>query len=117
MDESKAAEIEALGAEWSTRSDEFLVGYVARQHEPGFHTPAIVEMQRRLVVAIQDFNTQSSEQTAALIELVRESGQQNATMIRLTGWVVGLTVVLVVLTVVLGLIAGLQLWAMLKGGV
>jgi hypothetical protein len=94
MDERQTATIEAVGVEWRARSDEFLVGYVARQHEPGFHTPAIVEMQRQMAVAIREFNA--------------ESGKHPRTMIRLTGWIIALTVVL-------GLIAGLQLWAMWKG--
>ena len=66
-------------------------------------------MQRRAAVAIREFNAQSKQQTQALIDLVRESGSQNATMIRLTRWIIGLTIVL-------GIVAGLQLWAMLKGG-
>ncbi len=55
---------------------------------------AVVEMQRQLKLAIQNFNEQSS--------------QQAATMIRLT-WVI------LSLTVVFGVIAAVQVWAMLKG--
>src|SRR5436309_3575961 len=46
-------EVENLGLEWQTRKDEFLVGYVSQHRPSQFHTPAIVEMQRRLVVAVQ----------------------------------------------------------------
>jgi hypothetical protein len=44
-------EIEYPGEAWAKRSDEYLVGYVAQPRQSQFHTPAIVEMQRRLAAA------------------------------------------------------------------
>lgn len=77
--------------EWKEHSDDSLIGYAAShlQHSG----PAAMEMQRRLLVAIKDFNAGSS--------------RQSATMIRLT-WAIA------ALTVVLAVIASVQLWAMLR---
>lgn len=84
-------EVERAGSLWAERSDSYLVGDAFRSS----HANAVVEMQRRLVVAIRDFNRSASEQAR--------------TMIRLTWAIIGLTVVL-------GVIAGMQLWAMLVKG-
>ena len=77
--------------EWNEHSDDLLIGYAAShlQHQG----PAAMEMQRRLLVAIREFNA--------------ASGQQAATMIRLNK-------AITVLTVALFLIAGVQLWAMFR---
>jgi hypothetical protein len=85
-----AAELETEGTEWAKRSDAFLVGYVSLNRGVQFHTPAIVEMQRRQTVATREFNTQATEQAD--------------TMIGLTRWIMALTIVL-------GVIAVLQLIA------
>ena len=86
---------EEKGIAWQERSDEFLVGYVSEQNRPGqFHTPAIVEMQRRAMVATQEFNEQSSVQTAQAIRLTRQ-----------LKW----------LTIVIGGIAAVQLIVMIVG--
>lgn len=83
------AEVERSGAAWAERSDAYLVGYVAENRSGQFHTPAIVEMQRRAMVTIVEFR--------------KESSRQSNKMIRLTWWIAGLTVVL-------GLLAAAQLW-------
>ena len=70
--------------------------------------PAFIESQRRLKVAIYEFNEQSKQQVDALITLSKSSGSQNATMIHLTQWIMALTIIL-------GFIAALQLWAMFLG--
>jgi len=77
--------------EWHEHTDESLIEYAAShlQHQG----PASMEMQRRLLGAIRDFNTSSSS--------------QSTTMINLT-WAIS------ALTVFLAIIAGLQLWAMLS---
>jgi hypothetical protein len=46
-------EVEDLGRAWAGRSDEFLVGYVSQQRPSAFHTPALVEIQRRLGDAVR----------------------------------------------------------------
>lgn len=79
----------------SKMTDEQLVRNLPMNTQTQLQTPHVLEMQRRLLVAIRDFN--------------RQSGQQAARLIGLTWGIVGLTVVL-------GIVAGLQLWAMLKGG-
>jgi hypothetical protein len=91
------AEIEAQGAAWAERSDAFLVGYVSGNRVAQFHTPAIVEMQRRATAATREFNQQSTRQAD--------------TMIRLTRWII-------FLTVLVGLVALGQLIEMFlpKGG-
>lgn len=86
-------QIETLGESWASKSDAFLIGYVTEKTVGHFHTPAIVEMQRRMNVAIAEFNA--------------ESTMQARTMIRLTEWIIALTVVL-------GFIALLQLVAMFR---
>jgi hypothetical protein len=68
-------EVEAQGERWAERSDSFLVGYVSQlRGGSGFHTPAIVEMQRcdakathksatvqeRVLPTIETFNQQSA---------------------------------------------------------
>lgn len=71
--------IEEAGLGWQNRSDEYLVGYVAEVTRPAkFHTPAIVEMQRRQAVATSAFNAQSGEQARDMLKL----------------WNIGLTIVL-----------------------
>lgn len=102
-----AADIESRGAPWADASDAYLVGFVTEQ-QPIFHTPALVEMDRRVIVAIHQFNEQSKRQTDALIQLSHDSGAQNATMIRLTRWIIALTVAL-------GVIAVFQVWVALNG--
>lgn len=79
----------------SKMTDEQLVRNLPMNTQTQLQTPHVLEMQRRLLVGIRDFN--------------RQSGQQAARLIALTWAIVGLTVVL-------GIIAGLQVWAMLKGG-
>jgi hypothetical protein len=79
----------------SKMTDEQLVRNLPMNAQTQLQTPYVLEMQRRLLVGIRDFN--------------RQSGQQAATLIALTWAIVGLTVVL-------GIIVGLQLWAMLKAG-
>ena len=49
------ATIEQEGLKWQTRSDEYLVGYVSDTSRPErFHSPAIVEMQRRQTKAVRE---------------------------------------------------------------
>lgn len=92
--QEEVAATEQRGDEWRAYSDSFLIGYLV-EREPQNQNIALAEMQRRQVAAIREFNEQS--------------GRQAAVMIR---W----TIVITVLTVVVGLIAGGQLWQMLKGG-
>jgi len=89
-------------------SDAKIIDLCSQGIGPGNTGAAIGEMQRRATIAIREFNAQSKEQTQALINLVREAGSQNATMIRLTRWIIALTVAL-------GILAALQLLAMLAG--
>ncbi len=77
------------GLWWQQRLDEYVVGCVADSTRgSGFHTSAIVEMQRRQVVAVREFNKKSG---------------------RLAG-------IMIALTIAIGVLAGLQLWAVLQGG-
>jgi dihydrodipicolinate reductase len=82
-----------FGVEWQRQTDEYLVGFAQRPPTGQASTPAIVEMQRRQIVATIGFNETATAQAR--------------TMIRLTQWIIALTVVL-------GVIAVLQLLAMLK---
>ena len=101
---------EEKGTAWQQRSDAFLVGYVSEMNRSGqFHTPAIVEMQRRQMVATRDFNAQSSAQTARVITLTEN-------LERLTQRLFWLAVVQVAIAIAVGTIAAVQLWTMLKGG-
>jgi hypothetical protein len=77
--------------EWHEHTDESLIAYAASHQD--FSAPAAMEMQRRMAVAIKDFNESSAGQAR--------------TMIRLT-WAIA------VLTVVMAAVAAIQLWAMLS---
>ena len=81
------ATVEAVGKTWTSKSEDYLVGYTASfgGNDAGSQMPAVIEMQRRLLVSIGKFSRTST-------------------------W---LTVAMLALTVVIGAIAGLQLWAML----
>lgn len=79
--------------EWHEHTDESLIGYAASHLE--HQGPAAMEMQRRLLVAIGNFNATST--------------RQSASMIRLT-WAIA------ALTLVLAVVAALQLAAMPKAG-
>ncbi len=76
--------------QWHEHSDESLIELAASHTQQ--QVPASIEMQRRLMVAIKEFNVQST--------------RQSSTMIRLTWAIVGLTVAL-------GILAGLQLGAII----
>jgi hypothetical protein len=67
----ETAEVEAVGHEWAARSDEFLVGYVSAQRPSQFHTPAIVEMQRRLGAAVRASEAAADRQALAEHKLSR----------------------------------------------
>ena len=94
--------------DFSAMSDEALIELVSKGIGPSNTGAASMEMQRRLLVAIHQFNQQSNQQTDGLIALANASGRQSDTMIRLTQWIIALTVIL-------GFLAALQLWAMLVG--
>ena len=79
----EAAEVEAQAETWVGRSNEYLVGYPVGRGVMQQNV-ALIEMQRRLLVAIGEFNTQS--------------GKQADRMIVLTWVIVWLTVVLGVMT-------------------
>lgn len=64
-------EIEALGREWAQRSDAFLVGYVAQNRPQQFHTPALVEIQRRLGEAVRGAGEAADRQSAVELGLNR----------------------------------------------
>lgn len=101
--------IVSLGESWRVPTEDYLVGalaYLPEAGKPEGQAAAAAELQRRLSIAIREFNQQSKIQTDALIELARESGRQNVTMIHLTQWVIALTVIL-------GVLAALQLLRML----
>jgi len=76
--------------EWHEHTDESLIGYAASHRD--FSTPAAMEMQRRMLIAIKDFNDFSARQAR--------------TMIRLT-WAIA------VLTVLMAVLAAIQLRSML----
>lgn len=105
------ADLESWGATWKAASDEYLIGLAARQYgvDTAAALPAMIESQRRLRTEISEFNSAATSQVTELIRLSKDAGRQAQTMIYLT-WAIA------ALTVVLGIIAGVQLWAMLKGG-
>jgi len=82
--EDKTTEQEGL--KWQRRSDEFLVGYVSHDRPGQFHTPAIVEMQRRVMASYERASVEASRQTGVVIRLTKQ-----------LAW---LTVAIVVLTLV-----------------
>ena len=105
------ADVESWGESWKSATYEYLIGVAARAWGTNSETvaaPAFIESQRRLRAAIDDFNTASTRQTTQLLAQSQEASRQTDTLIRLTYWIIGLTVVL-------GVIAAVQLWAMLKG--
>lgn len=77
--------------DWNEHSDSSLIEYAAShlQHQG----PAAMEMQRRLLDAIRDFNTVSNRQAATMIRLNRA---------------------MTTLTVALLVVGAIQLWAMVK---
>ena len=79
--------------DWNEHSDESLIEYAAShlQHQG----PAAMEMQRRLLKAIREFNVASSRQATTMIRLNRA---------------------MTTLTVVLLVVGTIQLWAMVTGG-
>ena len=81
-------QIEATGIAWQKQSPEYLVGYPDHVPAGKSTTPVIIEMQRRLITAIEDFDRKS-------------------------GWLAG---AMIALTLVIGVLAALQLWAVLQGG-
>ena len=77
--------------EWNEHSDDSLIEYAVShlQHQG----PAAMEMQRRLLDAIREFNTASNRQAATMIRLNRA---------------------MTTLTVALLVVGAIQLWAMVK---
>jgi hypothetical protein len=67
----EARQTESDGSAWADRSDAFLVGYVSENRPSQFHTPALVEMQRRRIVATRGAGDCASQQTAEVINLTR----------------------------------------------
>lgn len=63
---------EELGQKWQRKKDEYLVGYVAEQRAHRQHTPAIVEMQRRVMLTYQQGSREAAAQTATVIRLTRQ---------------------------------------------
>lgn len=70
--------------EWHEHTHESLIDYAASHRD--FSAPAAMEMQRRLLIAIKDFNDSSARQAR--------------TMIRLTWAIAGLTVLMAVLAAI-----------------
>lgn len=68
------SDVEAWGATWKEATDEWLIGFAARQHGVDAATamPALIESQRRLKGAIEVFNRQSGEQTQTVIALTKK---------------------------------------------
>lgn len=62
-------EVHQQGAAWARYTDEYLVGYVSQHRPSAFHTPAIVEIQRRLVAATRAAGDAATQQTAEVIKL------------------------------------------------
>lgn len=67
--EREDKETEALGLAWRARSDAYLVGYVDAQRAGRFHTPAIVEMQRRLSDAVRSSGRSADRQAGQMFAL------------------------------------------------
>jgi hypothetical protein len=94
----------------SDMTDDALVSYISERASPtNAENATLLEMARRQIQAVKEFNAAASEQTAHLIALSESAGRQAQTMIRLTQWIIALTIIL-------GVIAVLQLWAMLVKG-
>jgi len=66
-----------------------------------------VEQLSHLLLAVEQFSQVAGEQGARLVTLAEQTSQQTERLIRLTRWIIGLTILL-------GAIAVLQLWAMLS---
>jgi hypothetical protein len=93
-------------------SDDGLVNYVIEHRELNVQTAAVLEMQKRSIVAIREFNVragdqiatliklaeQTSEQTDKLVMLTKATGEQTERVIDLTGRLSTLTVIITVLT-------------------
>ena len=79
---------EAEGRKWAGHSDDYLVGYTIGAVERS-QNQAMIEMQRRLLVALREFNQKSSRQARVMI---------------------GLTVAILLLTGVLAWMASIQIW-------
>jgi hypothetical protein len=127
------ADLESWGSTWRNASYEYLIGVCARAYAGNAETasmPAFIESQRRtheaidgleasidtlnehtvgLRSAIDDFKAAATGQTTELIRLSTGAERQTRILIRLTEWIIALTVIL-------GVIAALQLWAMLAKG-
>ena len=57
----------------------------SRRADIQFQTPFVLEMQRRLIVAIKDFNAESSRQTGEVIKLTRKLETLTIVVTWLTG--------------------------------
>ncbi len=74
---------------WQGQTDEALIAYAETHHSGDFAAAPAMEMQRRLLVAIRDFNTKSGRQANVMI---------------------GLTVVIGVLTVAITVLTAVLVW-------
>lgn len=107
------ADIESWGRTWQQIpvSDEYLIGVAARAYGANSETasmPSLIESQRRLRVEIAQFNAAATAQVTELVSLTKAAGKQTDKVVRLTEWIIALTVIL-------GVIALLQLLAMFAG--
>ena len=81
------ADVESWGLTWKEASYEYLIGVAARAFGTNSETvaaPAFIESQRRLRLAIDEFNAVATKQGGELVTLTRQAGRQADTVIRLT---------------------------------
>jgi hypothetical protein len=104
-------------------SEDEMIALVQKGTGSNHQTAAILELQKRaaivqrdLIGAIREFDHSmreaskgQAEQTKKLVALTEDTSTQTDTLVVLTKWIIGLTILL-------GLIALGQLWAALQGG-
>jgi hypothetical protein len=65
-------------------SDDALVQYVIDHRELNVQTAAALEMQKRSIVAIREFNARAGDQIATLIKLAEQTSEQTDKLVTLT---------------------------------
>src|ERR1700730_4816915 len=96
---------EREGKAFANFSQHQLVGLIGSNGQDRVRDAAAAEIRRLNTVAVREFDAHSSEQAARLVSLAWETSKQTNRLIKLTRWIIGLTLAL-------GFIAILQLLAM-----
>lgn len=95
-----ATDIASRGRPWADVSDDYLIGFVSEIQHGLSHTPAVVEMQRRVTVAQRESNAIQQRLIQAIEAGSDCASQQTTEVINLTRALKVYTVVLIAIGIV-----------------